>query len=111
MTDNDKKELMDLLHEAGVEQEKAAEAYKNQADKFWNDLSYEDQLKAFYSVCSRIRKGDMVDEGTYRYVLYQVFGFAPDAYVIGMEAGYMDIHNSIYTGMKAEKLGMLPIDE
>jgi hypothetical protein len=39
----------------------------------------------------------MIDKGTYRYVLYDVFDFGPDAYSVGMECGYMDLHNAIDT--------------
>jgi hypothetical protein len=50
---------------------------------------------AFSSVVKRIVKGDIKDSGTYRYVLYDVFGFDVDSYIVGMECGYMNLHNSI----------------
>lgn len=72
-----------------------AEQYEREAEKFWNEISYEDKLKAFYSVCKRIKEGDLKKKGSYRYVLYDVFEFDADAYSIGIECGYMDLHNSI----------------
>ena len=72
-------------------------------DKYWNSLSKEDQLKAFYSVCKRIHKGDVIDRGSYRWVLYDVFEFGPESYVIGMDCGYMSLHNYIYDGVEMEK--------
>lgn len=77
------------------EYNRARDEYAVQAEAFWEDLSYEDKLKAFYSVCKRIKKGDLIDSGSYRYVLYEVFGFDMDSYVVGMDCGYMDIHNAI----------------
>lgn len=97
-------EFIDRLHEPGEDGksiadclEESKQAFANRADAFWDGLSYDDRLKAFYSVCKRIHKGDLIDRGSYRYVLYHVFGFDYDAYSIGMDCGYMDIHNSIYT--------------
>ena len=77
--------------------EESAKKYSEDADVFWDGLSEEDRLKAFYSVCKRIHKGDVIDRGSYRYVLYDIFGFNFDAYTIGMNCGYLDIHNYITT--------------
>lgn len=64
-------------------------------EQWWNSLSKEDQLKAFCAVARRIHKGELEDKGTYRWVLYDVFGFGPEAYAPAQMAGYLDIHNSI----------------
>ena len=77
--------------------EEAADERNKDSDAFWDGLSQEDRLKAFYSVCKRIHKGDVIDRGSYRYVLYDIFGFNFDAYTIGMNCGYLDIHNYITT--------------
>jgi hypothetical protein len=63
--------------------------------EWWNALPYEERLRAFRSVCRRIQQGDVIERGSYRHVLYEVFGFDADAYVDGMDCGYMDIHNLI----------------
>lgn len=76
----------------------AKEAREKECDEYWDSLAYEDQLKAFYSVVKRIYQGEIKDKGTYRWVLYDVFGFGPDAYVLGMECGYMYLHNAIVDG-------------
>jgi hypothetical protein len=73
----------------------AKDAYDAETEEWWNALSYEDRMKAFYIVTKRIHRGDIVDQGSYRYVLYDVFGFDMDAYLVGMDSGYMDIHNAI----------------
>lgn len=85
------------LEEMREAQQNFALAYDKEAEGFWQGLAYEDKLKAFYSVCKRIHKGEMEVNGTYRYVLYDIFGFGPDAYTIGMMCGYLDIHNAIVT--------------
>lgn len=102
MTD-DKKSLLDHLEEMQELYKEHADLYEKEADQFWNDLDYEDKLLAFYSVCKRIHQGDVKDGGTYRYVLYDVFDFEPDAYGAGMECGYMDIHNLIFKGKRKDE--------
>lgn len=64
-------------------------------DAWWNSLSKEDQMKAFYSVVKRIVDGELVQKGSYRYVLYDVFGFDAESYMLGMNCGFMALHNSI----------------
>jgi len=91
------KSLSDYMKES-------SEQYEKEANDFWEGLSYDDKLKAFYSVCKRIHKGDVVDRGSYRYVLYNTFGFDFDAYMIGMECGYLDIHNYIITPKDQESI-------
>jgi len=66
--------------------------------EWWNALPHEERLRAFRSVCRRIHQGDVIEHGSYRHVLYEVFGFNGDAYVDGMDCGYMDIHNLIARG-------------
>lgn len=69
------------------------ESFENKAETFWESLSREDKLKCFYAVCKRIHEGS--SNGTYRYTLYEVFGFDPSAYVLGMDCGFVNIHNAI----------------
>jgi hypothetical protein len=88
---SDNKELTKL----GEQMQEIAIQYEKDCEEYWNNLPQEDQLKAFYSVVKRIYKGEIEDEGSYRHVLYSVFGFGLEAYVIGMECGYMDLHNAI----------------
>jgi hypothetical protein len=80
--------LQKIYSEAHIE-------YDKDAEKFWDNLSYADKLMAFYIVTKRIHKGDIIDRGSYRHVLYDVFGFDMDSYIVGMDSGYMDVHNSI----------------
>ena len=83
--------LAKAFEEARIANEKAE-------DEFWNSLSEENRLKAFGYVTRKIYQGDIVDKGSYRYVLYNVFGFGPESYMLGMDSGYMAIHNAIFDG-------------
>ena len=82
-------------HDLGRTQMEAKEKYEDSVNEFWHSLDYEEKLKAFYYVCKGIYKGDVIDRGTYRYVLYNVFEFDSDAYGLGMDCGYMHLHNVI----------------
>jgi len=101
LSDSEKKERtekkFEALREFGEVMREEMKEYDTEASTWWDNLSYDDRLKAFYCVCKRIHKGDIVEQGSYRHVLYEVFGFDFDAYTIGMECGYLDIHNSIVT--------------
>jgi hypothetical protein len=77
--------------------QEASDQYDQKAEEYWKSLSYEDQLQAFYIVTKRIHKGDIVEKGSYRHVLYDTFGFDFDSYIIGLDSGYLDIHNGLVT--------------
>jgi len=67
----------------------------SEQEAYWNSLSKEDQLKVFCSVIRRLYQGELVDKGTYRHVLYSVFGFGKESYAQAQEAGFLAVHNAI----------------
>ena len=83
------------LHKIQLE---TKEAKEKECDEYWDSLSYEDKQKAFYSVVKRIYRGEIEEKGTYRYILYDIFGFGPEAYILGMDCGFMYLHNAIVDG-------------
>lgn len=80
------------------EYQEAKNKHNLEATEWWNNLSEKEREDAFYMVCKKIHEGDVEKSGSYRYVLYDVFGFDMGMYGIGMECGYMDIHNLIGQG-------------
>lgn len=88
-------EFMKISQELSEQFNAAMKAHEEDQEKFWNGLSKDEQLKAFCAVCRRIFDGELNKKGTYRYVLYQVFGFGPEAYAQAQNAGYLSIHNAI----------------
>ena len=93
-------ELMD----AQIAYKEETEQYSTDNEKWWNELSEEEREKAFYAVCKRIYKSDIEKQGSYRYALYQIFGFDMSMYGVGMDCGYIDIHNTIYGGVELAKM-------
>ena len=77
---------------------KAANDYQKECMDFWNSLPQDDRLKLFCAVCELLYEGEIKQRGTYRYVLYDVFGFGPEAYATAQHAGYLSLHNAIFDG-------------
>ena len=73
-------------------------------EKFWNSLSKDDQLKAFCSVMRRLYRAEIEEHGSYRYTLYDVFGFGPESYVQAQLSGFLAIHNAIWDGERLHSL-------
>ena len=83
----------------------AMQTIEDQSESYWNSLSKEQQLDAFCAVVRRLYKGELELEGSYRYVLYDVFGFGPEAYVSAQMSGYLDLHNSIWSDEELRIMG------
>jgi hypothetical protein len=87
---------LDELSEIGQRFQKIIDAMEKEQEEYWASLSSEQQLMAFCAVSRRIYDGEIKQKGTYRYVLYNVFGFGPEAYMPAQCAGYLEIHNAIF---------------
>lgn len=85
-------ELMQRLRE---DMETERKDYETKNNEWWNSLSEEEKEDAFYAVVKRIHKAEFIDKGSYRWALYDVFGFDPGMYSRGMDCGFMDLHNAI----------------
>lgn len=81
----------------------AVDEHERLQEEFWESLTAEQQLDAFCAVVRRIHRGDVELQGSYRYVLYDVFGFGPEAYVPAQCAGYLELHNLIYDGLRYQE--------
>ena len=99
-----REEALQTLSDIGQEMEKARKVYEHDNDTWWNGLTEEERQDAFYAVCKRIHKADIQDNGSYRYALYNVFGFDPGMYTGGMDCGYMAIHNAIFDGDELQRM-------
>ena len=75
----------------------AKDAFEVDSKAFFESLAYDEKLKVFSHVIRLIHQGEIVDKGSYRYLLYDIFGFETDSYALGMDCGFLDLHNSIYT--------------
>ena len=92
---SDKENALDGLSKLSQMMEESCIQYEAENNAWWNGLTEKEREDAFYAVCKRIHKAEIKDQGSYRYALYDVFGFDEGMYMKGMDCGYMDIHNSI----------------
>ena len=91
----DREAILQELADSGQEMQRYLDAYEAKNEAWWNGLTQEEREDAFYAVVKRIYEGEIKQRGSYRYVLYNVFGFDAGMYLKGMECGYMALHNSI----------------
>lgn len=94
------KELSDI----GQKFEQFQKEYETENDAWWNGLTKKEREDAFYAVVKRIHKAEIQDQGSYRYALYDVFGFDGEMYMQGIECGYMSLHNTIGDGVEYRKM-------
>jgi len=94
----DKEKALQELSDLTQEMEKSRKQYEAENDAWWEGLTEQEREDAFFAVVKRIHKADLQDGGSYRYALYNIFGFDPGMYVKGMDCGYMAIHNAIGDG-------------
>lgn len=99
-----RKAALDKLAELGQEMEQYRKEYEAKNDAWWNGLSETEREDAFYAVIKRMYQAEVELRGTYRYALYDVFGFDAGMYAAGMDCGYMAIHNIIYDGLDFAKM-------
>jgi hypothetical protein len=105
----DETKILDELAELGQLFEDIVDESDKEIDSWWDSLSEDQQQLAFYSVVKRIVKGELRDKGSYRHVLYNVFGFDENSYFVGIHCGYMELHNSIYTSEEIRELRNLEL--
>lgn len=84
------KEYLDL-------QEKALKEYTQKAKDYFNSFDTDNQLLLFFHITNTIFKNYFNDNGSYRGLLYNKFGFGPEAYSLGLDSGMFALHNSIST--------------
>lgn len=91
-----RQKALDTLHELGKVFQEGMEKIKNEQEEYWNTFTKEQQLDLFCCVVRRIVQGELTEQGSYRHVLYDTFGFGMESYTLALDAGYMSLHNSIF---------------
>lgn len=98
MNEEERKEWEKDLAEIRQILKESSDAKEKRSEDLWNSLTKEQQLDVFCAVVRRIYQGEIIDQGSYRHVLYSVFGFGLESYAQAQLAGYLTIHNSICDG-------------
>ena len=102
--DNQKQSLMDWLNSPELKALRKAwrEAEKLQNaedDAWWDSLDYDGKSQAFRQITKLMHKAEVLERGSYRYAIYDVFGLD---YGDGL-THYMQLHNLIGQGIDAEQ--------
>ena len=72
---------------------------KAQDDAWWDSLNYDGKSQAFRQITKLMHKAEVLDRGSYRYAIYDVFGLD---YGDGL-THYMQLHNLIGQGIESER--------
>jgi hypothetical protein len=94
--DEEKEKALQSLHEAGQAFNQAANEWQDMANSYYSSLEPEEQLWAFCAVVEKLSKGELDEGRSYRGILYDTFGWGPEAYAAAQHAGFLGLHNSIY---------------
>ncbi len=78
-------------------EEKALKEYKQKAKEYFESLETDNQLLLFFHITNIIFENYFNDNGSYRGLLYDKFGFGPKAYSLGCDSGMFALHNAIST--------------
>lgn len=104
MEEKSAKDALQELSDFGQEMEKIMKEDEARTDAWWDSLTQEEREDAFYAVVKRIYKAEVLDRGTYRYALYDIFGFDGGMYMRGMDCGYMNLHNILGDGQELQHM-------
>jgi hypothetical protein len=92
-------EGLELLQDALKEAERL---WDDDCEHLWTALNEKEQQAMFYSVIKRVYKYRVLDELSYRGVLYDGFGFDQSSYRMGMACNFLDLHNMLYDAEQFE---------
>jgi hypothetical protein len=95
MNDNVRKKALNNIFKLGEQIREVQDRYEIENDQWWKNLTEQEREDAFYAVVKRIVQAELVEKRSYRGALYDVFGFDAGMYIMGMDCGYMALHNSI----------------
>lgn len=96
---NNLNELIELLSDDSFIKE-----YENECNSFWDNLSSEEKLKAFCMIIKKLSESELLENRSYRGILYDKFNFDINSYILAQNFGFLELHNSIYTNSELLRL-------
>jgi hypothetical protein len=84
-------------------EEEAREQYTQKAKEYFESLETDNRLLIFFHITNVIFENYFNDKGSYRGLLYDKFGFGPEAYSLGCDSGMFSLHNAISTPDELEE--------
>lgn len=90
--------------------ERAAQEQLDSALSNFDCLTNEQKLDFFCAVVFLLKKFEMDEQRSYRGVLYDGFGFGLESYTRALEAGFVELHNAIYSPERVLSLVQVAMD-
>ena len=84
-------------------EEVALEQYEQKAKEYFDSLEIDNKLLLFFHITNTIFENYFKYNSSYRGLLYDKFGFGPEAYSLGMDSGMFALHNAISTPDELEE--------
>ena len=84
-------------------EEEALEQYTQKAKEYFDSLEIDNKLLLFFHITNTIFENYFKYNSSYRGLLYDKFGFGPEAYSLGMDSGMFALHNAISTPDESEE--------
>ena len=81
----------------------AIENYKKRAKEYFESLETDIQFLLFFHITNTIYENYFNDNGSYRGLLYDKFGFGPESYGLGLDSGMFSLHNAISTPEESQQ--------
>lgn len=81
----------------------AVKEYTQKSKEYFESLETDNQLLLFFYITNTIFVNYFTDNGSYRGLLYDKFGFGPEAYSLGCDSGMFELHNAISTPDELEE--------
>lgn len=81
----------------------ALKDYKQKSKEYFHSLENDNQLLLFFYITNVIFENYFKDNSSYRGLLYDKFGFGPEAYSLGCDSGMFALHNAISTPDELEE--------
>lgn len=78
--------------------------YQQNVKDWWDSLPQQQREDAFFFVMSKLFEAKIAESRSYRGMLYDVFGFEPNMYRMGMECGAFAISNALHDAKEYEAM-------
>lgn len=92
------------LNKIDEEENKSKLIFEEDCKNIWNNLSKDDQLKVFCFVVKNLYESELIENKSYRGILYDKFNFGLNSYGAALNSGFLQLHNSVYTKCELKTL-------
>lgn len=89
--------MLSELNEIYEEEKKLKVKFEEDCKNIWNNLCKDKQLKLFCFIVKNLYESELIENKSYRGILYDKFNFDLNSYGAALDSGFLELHNSTYT--------------